>query len=63
MNINPEVQNLAQRPHLLSRKDELSQVAEVLTNRPEDLAGIDVRLIPLQELLGSGDILCDRLLG
>jgi hypothetical protein len=63
MNINPEVQNLTQRPHLLSRKNELGQIAEVLTNSPENLAGIDIRLVPLQKLLRRSDILCDGFLG
>lgn len=63
MNIHPEVLDLAQFLDLLSRKEELCDITEVLSDGPEDTAGIDSTLVPFQKFLGSGDILGDGLLG
>lgn len=63
MNVHPEVLDLAQLLDLLCREEELRHITEVLGDGPEDIAGIDVTLVPFQKLLGSGDILGDGLLG
>lgn len=63
MNVHPEVLDLAQFLDLLCREKELRDIAEVLGDGPEDLAGIDSTLVPFQKFLGSGDILGDGLLG
>jgi hypothetical protein len=63
VNIDPEIFDLAQLRDLLCREEELGQVAEVLAYGPKYLAGIDVTFVPLQELLGCGDIFCNGLLG
>lgn len=57
MDVHSEVLNLAQLLHLLCCEEELGEIPEVLANGPEDLAGVDVTLVPLQELLGCSDIL------
>jgi hypothetical protein len=63
VNVHPEVLDLAKFLDLLGREEELRHVTEVLGDGPEDLAGIDITLVPFQKFLGSGDILSDGLLG
>jgi hypothetical protein len=63
VNIDPEVLDFAQLGDLLCRKEEFGQVPEVLAYGPENLASIDITLVPLQELLGCGDIFRDGFLG
>lgn len=63
MNIDPEMTNLAQLAHPLSREEEPGHIPKVLTHSPECLVSVDVGLIPLQKLLGRCDILGNRLLG
>jgi hypothetical protein len=62
VDVDPEVLDLAQLRDLFCRKEELGQVSEVLAYGPEDLASIDVALVPLQEFLGCSDIFGNGLL-
>jgi hypothetical protein len=63
LNIYPEVFNIAHLPHLFSREQKLGHVSEVLAHGPERLLRVDIGPVPLQEFLGGGDVLGDRLLG
>jgi hypothetical protein len=62
VNVHPEVLDLAQLLDLLCREEELGHIAEVLGDGPENLAGIDLTLVPFQKFLGSGNILSNGLL-
>jgi hypothetical protein len=63
VDVQAEVLDLAQFLDLLCCEEELGEVPEVLADSPEDLAGIDVTLVPLQELLGCSHVLGNGLLG
>jgi serine/threonine protein phosphatase PrpC len=42
---------------------EAVQVSEVLGDGPDDLLAVDVGVVPLDELLGFFEVLCDGLFG
>lgn len=63
MNIHPETLYFAELLDLLCGEKELSEVPVVLSHGPEDLAGVDVTFVPLQELLGCSYVPGDGLLG
>ena len=64
MHIHPEMPDSAQRAHLLRRKPQLRQVAPVLADGPEGLAGIiNGGLVPAHQLLGRRDVLGNGLFG
>jgi hypothetical protein len=57
MEIHSEVLYPTQLLHLLGSVQELCEVAEILRHPPENLFRIDMRMIPLHELLSRGKIL------
>lgn len=62
MDIDPEMAHRAHLAHLLRSKEQLRQVPVVLAHGPESLPGIDVGPVPLEKVLGRGDIFGDGLL-
>lgn len=62
MHIDPEMADLAHLAHLLSGVEEFGHIPKVLTHSPEELAGVDVGMVPLHKLLGRCDILGNGLL-
>ena len=59
--VNAEGLDCAQLAHLIGGFNKLFEVAIVFRNCPYDLGSIDVIMIPLQELLGRGNVLGDGL--
>lgn len=63
MRIHPEILDPPQLLHFLRRAQELGHVPKVLCDGPEDLAGVDVGMVPLQQVPRRGNVLGNRFLG
>lgn len=63
MHTKAEAQDISQLFHLLSTILESSQVAKVLSNSPCRLLGVDVLVVPVDQLVSSGHIFRDGFLG
>jgi hypothetical protein len=57
-----ETQDISQLLYLLSTILEATEVAEVLSNSPDGFLGVNILVIPVNQLVGGCQILCDRLL-
>lgn len=62
VNIDPEMPDPAHLADLLGREQELGHIPEILAHGPDDLAGINAGLVPLQKLLGCSHIFGNGLL-
>jgi hypothetical protein len=57
-----ETEDISQLLDLLSTILETTEIAEVLSNSPDSLLGVDVLMVPVNQLVGGCQILCDGLL-
>jgi hypothetical protein len=57
-----ETKDISQLLDLLSTILETAEIAEVLSNSPDSLLGVNILVIPVNQLVGGCQILCNRLL-